>query len=485
MQTSTPVLGAYRISICCLIFLFMFLGCGESAPTKNDKFEPNAVGVASNPKEWLDREHPHDHFAEINAPILAIPEAERAWPKYRKVLPALSDINNWQFSLLKPDSGSWQYVASFIEEHKEQIDEVVTISELDKLGFVLEPGISKEDGNAFGMQPSVKKPNAPLGFAILFAVPKLRPTALLLSAAGRQAAARNDNSESLRFYKAALNICRQMEQVPSFAALVATAETYTEVFSSIRRDLQLNPQLWNVEQLEQINALLEKAPLFSFSEVVEFDAFRMVVDGTVKARTAEPTWSGYFNGIGQPFAESTGRFATLEQELDVLERLRTQAITEYSQPIFKRSGPTVLDEVEKIASQTRPKYMFPLLYPALEYPYYAIELVRQDRDATLLTCGLLIHYQKHHRWPNDIHELAPDILSSIPLDRFNGKPFCYMHDSGYVTLYSVAVNREDDDAAPGPITNSTELAKMLGERTAISNSIPGDWIFWEVASNSP
>ena len=50
----------------------------------------------------------------------------------------------------------------------------------------------------------------------------------------------------------------------------------------------------------------------------------------------------------------------------------------------------------------------------------------------------------HGRWPTALDEIPKDILPSVPLDPFDGKPLRYVKGDNGVTIYSIGPDEEDD-----------------------------------------
>ena len=62
----------------------------------------------------------------------------------------------------------------------------------------------------------------------------------------------------------------------------------------------------------------------------------------------------------------------------------------------------------------------------------------------------------HGRWPNDLTDLVPKFLTTVPIDPYDGAPLRYAHPHGGVVLYSLGDDRKDDggnlyrsEGAPG------------------------------------
>ena len=76
------------------------------------------------------------------------------------------------------------------------------------------------------------------------------------------------------------------------------------------------------------------------------------------------------------------------------------------------------------------------------------EYITLHRDATLAVIALALHHRLHKTWPENLAQLTPHLLPSVPLDRFDGKPLKYKLVDGHPLLYSVGLNRTDDGGTP-------------------------------------
>ena len=64
----------------------------------------------------------------------------------------------------------------------------------------------------------------------------------------------------------------------------------------------------------------------------------------------------------------------------------------------------------------------------------------------MIVCLALERYrQAKHAWPATLDALAPDYLSSVPLDPFDGKPLRYRQLPDGLVVYSVGTDRVDNE----------------------------------------
>jgi len=81
-----------------------------------------------------------------------------------------------------------------------------------------------------------------------------------------------------------------------------------------------------------------------------------------------------------------------------------------------------------------------------------------------------IYKNLHGDFPEDLAELAPEILGTIPVDPFTGHPFIYKkQDSGFM-VYSVGSNLEDDGGR-----GTWQIVSLVAEKD-------DDWAWKEAAS---
>lgn len=463
-----------------LLLTWLFLGCGNSSSnaTNGNGQGPTITSKSSaQPRDWIKAGEYYDHFADLNAPILAIPETERAWLKYREVLPKLKAIDSWKRDAAQPDSAAWDSTVTFLNANRNTIDQLVVISQMPQLGFPLDADLNIDDSIAFGMLMQGKSPTPRLMETVLLATAKLSPAVYLMNAAARDAAIRNDGAAALKYHQAALNLCNHLGQQPGGAAQRIATERTIEAFTSIRNVMQNHPQLWNAQQLNELKSAIENFNVTGMANVIEFDGFRSIIDTISVTRNDKQGFEGALMKLGTTVAEAKDAIASPSEEIDFLEGLKTKCNAEYSKAIWERTAWSANIDLQEL-TESKKKYFSPLLYPALEPTYYLTEVAQQERSAALVTAGLLIYHTSHGTWPQDLAELQPAIIATLPVDRFDGKPFRYAYAAEKATLYSVFLNGKEDPGALMPIPTSITIAQLLAEKTAVAKQFPGDWLLW-------
>jgi hypothetical protein len=71
-------------------------------------------------------------------------------------------------------------------------------------------------------------------------------------------------------------------------------------------------------------------------------------------------------------------------------------------------------------------------------------------EVDLVRIGIAMHQHRvaHGRYPDDLAELAPALLDTVPLDPFTDRPMIYRIDGDGYLLYSVGPDGGDDGGRP-------------------------------------
>ncbi|MCC6949886.1 MAG: hypothetical protein IT433_00415 [Phycisphaerales bacterium] len=119
------------------------------------------------------------------------------------------------------------------------------------------------------------------------------------------------------------------------------------------------------------------------------------------------------------------------------------------------------------------------------------DIVEARRGALLAGLALELYRRETGAWPQTLDALVPRYMPSVPLDPFDGKPMRYSLSGGVATLYSIGADAKDDGGVP-PATesgkknvNSLRLfvkgrsgAPVSVEQQQALNKAKGDWVVW-------
>lgn len=137
---------------------------------------------------------------------------------------------------------------------------------------------------------------------------------------------------------------------------------------------------------------------------------------------------------------------------------------------------------------------FPLAYyltSGLKNARYNYERHNGLVDGTLIGIALELYYRKHGAWADTLAELSPHLIPRLPVDRVSGRPLRYKMKDGRALVYSVGMDKDDDDGARLPKScddNYFEYHFQLpfheGQGNAqksiaeLEAEAEGDWIIW-------
>ena len=431
--------------------------------------------------------------AELNKPILAIPPAERAWPKYREVLKDFRELPSEYW-------GSDEYIESDSRPEDEQrawrdlnrnvIPKIRAASKFPRLGFVVrdgtdadEIGVSPSGTVKFGFEPS--SPNPQIMMVRLEHIAVLDDFVKFLEDDLRRSARDANGTEALEDVVAIVNIADQLREGPLLVSQAASWRVFRNSAASLGRVLAEHPGLWDQRQLERLSDRF--ASYAGGARLrLDFSGERMMFKDVIqRIYTDDGQGDGYLyipameevlgsdidpqDRLFAPFAmlrSSLARRRELTEEhdrhCDDLERLCRA-------PLWKVDW-LAIQLVEGRLAQDERLRLADLLAPSAMPAYFVAERTTQERDAALVSLALVGYRLRHGTWPKKLADLSPDLLTRIPADRFTGTPLKYRLIEGNPVVYSVGEDLIDDGGLPIPAPESPQQKNApIGE---------GDWILW-------
>lgn len=122
-------------------------------------------------------------------------------------------------------------------------------------------------------------------------------------------------------------------------------------------------------------------------------------------------------------------------------------------PIVKEAGRLInlpygeakskMDKIEKrIEAFWNPVTRMSCFGTAIDGWYYH----KAQRRGLYVLCALELYKARHQKYPEKLSDLAPEIITEVPLDPFTVQPFIYkVNQDGTIMLYSVSENLKDDN----------------------------------------
>jgi hypothetical protein len=182
--------------------------------------------------------------------------------------------------------------------------------------------------------------------------------------------------------------------------------------------------------------------------------------------------------------------AVIADRRDVLQRfdeLMRLAEAEAALPLWERVESRADQAVSETVGTSIKRYRYLLItvfVPSLSRAGILAEKATQRRDAALVAVALELYRRDHRDWPASLHELTPQYLPAVPLDRYDGKPLRYRVVEGQPVLYSIGVDRDDDGGRVPERGNvhaqRWQAPSVIEElKAAGSPHLPdGDWVLW-------
>jgi len=441
--------------------------------------------------------------AELNAPLLEIPEEERAWPVYRAILLKRREIpaDFWiSEEYISSESPREEVEARKLHElNHHLLADVREASKIPRLGFLLRDEIDPLDyawynpfGFERGIKPDVASENPPLGAVHLLHIPELREFARQLADEAIRAAADGDAPLAVENVLAMLRIAEQLRET-RFAVVASRsfeiAERAIVVFGQL---LAERPQQFTIQDLDRVAAQVAGfagggalRPRFEFDRLTVEDVVQRVYtdDGRGDGMLVEfelqsylPDAPGASGGWGKLLAPiTTYRYASRSEALRTFNEFMDRAETECRRPLWDWSDREFQERIAALDGQS-PRYMpVTFLTRRISVFYLPAERLIQRRDALLAAIALERFRRERGSWPHALSELVPSHLPNAPTDRFDGRPLRYRVIDGHPLLYSVGADRDDDNGL-GHLAAGAWLSDPDGNRSIDAPN--GDWILW-------
>ncbi|HEX7448558.1 MAG TPA: hypothetical protein VF306_13490 [Pirellulales bacterium] len=442
----------------------------------------------------------HNYAAELNAPVLAIPPSERAWPRYREILQKLDttlppEIWSNESYMNSPEPEAVREHAEW-EKIRYLFPLVREAASMPKLGFILRDQHDPADlawiyrSDASGQSPIPKEPSEnPLLLTVLLPhLDAIRTLTKWLRFDARIAAEQGDGATAA----ADMIACLQMaDQIRESQLLVADARSWTLFSSTINVMGNIIAEHTDVLNREQLLSLADQINRYAgggrlvpklLSERMTFaDLVQRVYnpDGEFRSEIAirildgEPDW---WTRLGAPVVSD--RYASRDEMTERFDLLLETAETAYEHPLWECRQDSFFPD-STTETPAGPRYVLvSLLGPTAKNAYFRAQSAEQLRDAGLTVIALARYHLQHHRWPDELNALVPQFLPDIPPDRFTGEPLKYRIADGTPVLYSVGADRDDDGGQPPPGKDGNERAASWVPPDDASSAPDGDWVLW-------
>lgn len=479
----------------------------------------------------------HNYLKEFNAPIVAIPAADRAWPEYRAVVMAMGVRGEVESAVAaegldEPAEGqgdvrfkatSAQRVA-FIRSIRPLLDRVRAASLKPALGYVA--GTTNDEELAAATTAnytppsvvSVQEENPNIVSVLLPSLGYARQFVRLLKSDALLAAREGDGARSAQSVLAMLRVARHSKEFPCLISDLVSVALMQSAAGTLGTLMEAHAATISDGDLLQVShafGTFNGGAPFELSlsgEQAMFDdllqraftddgrgngrltpqAMRLLAamqsDGTNRNRDE----GGLGDALGPVAMVAMADRASQRREYAAhMNALREWLAT----PPWLRG-----DESPDIGPAAAPdpwraRYMpVSIMLPALTRTGWSLERAAFERDAVCAAIAIELHKRRTGAYPAALADVGSMLLPKMPVDPFDGKPIKYRLVQGAAgsatpVLYSIGVDRKDDGGVlPPPVSGWEEPRTWLGPGYAASylkaatkqqgSSIDGDWIVW-------
>ncbi|MFQ5806130.1 MAG: hypothetical protein ACE5I3_06755 [Phycisphaerae bacterium] len=461
-----------------------------------------------------------NYLAELNAPALAVPEQDRAWPLYREAFLKRSD--NPVLLRLDPGAENWPELVAYAERNVEAIALYHAAARKPHLGRVYGSAEDlkldrTEGGEAracdFDFGPPTEE-NPPLIGVVVPEMWHFRAAAKLLAIDAHIAAVDGDAERAYRDLETIFRIVEHnSESLLAHPNLVAIAILRLNV-DTIGKVLADQPDLFSDEQLVQLSHRLAGIPVgealrrsFAVVRLVFEDFVQRLYtddgDGNGHLTSESPELLAYLYGPGDytldgMFEGASSALVMPAMGVVVVDRramtrkfneLVTLAEAEAQLPLWAREESGADQALDRIASSPLERLRYSLavlLMPSLSRASTIAELATQRRDAVLAALACELYRRRNGDWPRSLADLSPRYLPTPPIDRFDGQPLRYRLIDGHPLIYSIGMDLDDDG---GRVPEDRIDKRRIGDwlppsvvkamKTSGSPELPdGDWVLW-------
>lgn len=475
--------------------------------------------------------------AELNAPGLAVPESDRAWPMYLDALRVLrvppkkllqNSENPWPS---KPGHPLWPEAAAYIDSVQSGIDLLARAADKPTLGYPLSNAVPRDfatlrnELNDYRPLPGVPEFDIPddnpqLIGVLLPHLGEFRSFARSLVVDARRALELQDPDRFVRDIRTMLGLARHSADPPFLIGSLVRFAIADLAFQTVRDALTAGVLTQNhlTDLAHRLAAVSDDQIDLNFSTERSFfldvlqrsftdnghgegrlnaDGLRLLAafqnDGTtgIPPATASPTALYLLGPI------SAAIVAPRAEQLAAYDRFLDAARRDAETPPWQRGPDSSSATLDALTSSTisRARYfVIASLAPAVDKAVDARDRVRTLRDATLAALALESSKLRSGRYPDTLDQLIPTFLPALPLDPMTGAPLRYHLTERGPVLYSVGSDRRDDFGVYAPTESLDALSRSVRPRNPdakdhlgrpLPPAQPADWILYAPGLTPP
>lgn len=460
-----------------------------------------------------------NYTAELNAPVLATPESERAWTVYRPAIiaiqPAIREHDGWDLlNDAKPGTPEFDKAKAAVEAFAPQLATLRKAAAMPTLGYLLSDATDAEFEVALNPMstPTHTSPseNPKLFNVLLQPLGPMRSVARIMALDARVAAAEGNGQRAVDDVTAILGMARQTFDLPFLIGDLVGSALGNLAWATTCDLIERNPEAFTDAQLAQLVEQIRRdsgpreffADPKSETEFIDDALQRMFTDdghgdGRLtpegvrllfdmvdlnSSESAEP--AGVTITGPAIMAYSAGRKATRERFHQMLDHY----VSYRDKPMWTWTEAPDQEVLRLIDDSASAFPVVKLLAPAIGRTLIVGNWSRLTREATLTAIALEQFKRANGHYPAALRELVPTHMDQLPLDVADGQPIRYRLADGKSVIYSIGMDRVDNDGRPameGDHPSRTQdwrdaitAARMVADGFPNASKFDGDVVLW-------
>lgn len=470
-----------------------------------------------------------DYLAELNRPILAVPEPERAWPLYRQALlsvlataetvPDADPLQRVDLTSQRPGGTHWAQASAAVRSLAPAfalVREAAGRSAMGKpMSFEVDAELQRlSEPPGQHLSPAVKTGDLLDQALVGVLMPELswvRKLARWMALDTRVAVEDGDGARVAGNLEAMIALAEHVRGSPTLIAELVSMAVFSLAAETLQDVLEGSPDLLLQDQWVQLAHRVGgyagggAFPMSFAGEQAFFEDF------------LQRTFTDDGRGDGRLASNWGTTYATLVSSLNTQSALRTSAATlvgpaaaaligsraENSRafaelvsaartwaatPVWLRVGPSPSDRLDALRSQGLTRmHLQPvqILAVSFDQAVNAADCVTVTRDATALAIALELHRRRTGAWPASLSELPATLKARVPADPADGRPIRYRLEAGRPVLYSLGADRIDQGGTPATSADGSRAATNFrlppaspppGPREV--RGVSGDWVLY-------
>jgi hypothetical protein len=447
-----------------------------------------------------------DYIAKLNAPILATPESEWAWPLYREALAALRP--GLMPIAMGPEDPDWDKTVAWLDAHWAELALAREAAHKPVFGSLHSQSFAAEDAKLFAIEHQPERDGLTARALVAVMLPQLNQMRDVADAFAADAARAIELGQGDRAYAdiaALLSMSDQLRKRDFLVTDLVSLGIRSLAQKALARALEKSPSLLSDQQLRAFARA--DVRLQTAGDLISYQGERyMFYDLVQRTYTDDGQGDGRITATAMHFM----RRAT-DRQRELADSGHASSDEWLREPIALATAPTVLmlspsrkDLVEKYdelmdSAENRLSKNLRDLPPgdtdasltgfkrsaldSLRYVTRSASLGRSQVQAERaigqgeglrVAIALELYRRERGAYPTSLDVLVPQYLPAVPADRITGEPLCYRLRDGKPLIYSRGVDRDDDGGvAPTVDGEPRPQAASVG-----GQNVDGDWILF-------